>query len=624
MINFNQLETLNKCLIDWNVNYSVYPYNGYTINEVLCQFFDAINKGIITINEYTKMICAIMEWIKEEGLKEEVEKALDKMVEDGTFDDILNEKLLGDIMERLDEVENTNKEQSKAIEKNANAIVEIDKLVKSYGFVTVNMFGAKGDGETDDTKAFNDAINYCKERNITSLFIPYGNYLTTGLINATGVNLVGMYKPVIPFLEWEYTRPTSQLDHFEKYFKMCKGSVIGSKDNTIFVGGLDCKNIGLFGNRRKENQSGYLQLEGGYGKGVNMTDCFVSGFGGVGVKADYGLISSQFINTTITQCGKEGLYIGKVKGTYTGETNFLTIERCTIYRNESHGILADVMGRGFNIILNDFEFNGEPSDPQRPKPTSVDDMVFGCKLLVSGNGGFSSGAIKFEGNYTEETLGMLYIKNTGGTCQGVDINCNMAYPYNTTEMENIGIYLDGWLDRINISNNNMYFAKKLVLNGNQIQSIRTDIEPIHGGDTTGSVAWQVTTENGYNKIVMNSLYEEELFSKNGFITREGYHEDGVTHYPFDKSNTHVNGVEIDYDDARNPMVGKILILDGNYVGYVHSVSWTQGVINIRGNRVISRTSGNVKFVDCGGFITRDGTGTKRKMVIDWDGTVVGI
>ena len=151
MINFNQLETLNKCLIDWNVNYSVYPYNGYTINEVLCQFFDAINKGIITINEYTKMICAIMEWIKEEGLKEEVEKALDKMVEDGTFDDILNEKLLGDIMERLDEVENTNKEQSKAIEKNTNAITEIDKLVKSYGFVTVNMFGAKGDGETDDT-----------------------------------------------------------------------------------------------------------------------------------------------------------------------------------------------------------------------------------------------------------------------------------------------------------------------------------------------------------------------------------------------------------------------------------------------------------------------------------------
>ncbi|WQZ40889.1 pre-neck appendage protein [Clostridium phage vB_CpeP_15N3] len=131
--------------------------------------------------------------------------------------------------------------------------------------------------------------------------------------------------------------------------------------------------------------------------------------------------------------------------------------------------MADVKGRGFNVILNDFEFNGEPSDPQRPKPTSVDDMIFGCKLLVSGNGGFSSGAIKFEGNYTEETLGMLYIKNTGGTCQGVDINCNMAYPYNTTEMENIGIYLDGWLDRINISNNNMYFAKKLVLNGNQIQ-----------------------------------------------------------------------------------------------------------------------------------------------------------
>lgn len=105
MINFNQLETLNKCLIDWNVNYSVYPYNGYTINEVLCQFFDAINKGIITINEYTKLISAIMNWIKDEGLKEEVEKALDKMIEDGTLDNIINKNLFGDILDRIQKLE---------------------------------------------------------------------------------------------------------------------------------------------------------------------------------------------------------------------------------------------------------------------------------------------------------------------------------------------------------------------------------------------------------------------------------------------------------------------------------------------------------------------------------------
>lgn len=104
MIKFNQLETLNKCLIDWNVNYSVYPYSGYTINEVLCQFYDAINSGIITINEYTKMVGALKEWIENEGLKKEVNDALSDMMNTGALGSLINDKLLKDINDKLDKL----------------------------------------------------------------------------------------------------------------------------------------------------------------------------------------------------------------------------------------------------------------------------------------------------------------------------------------------------------------------------------------------------------------------------------------------------------------------------------------------------------------------------------------
>ncbi len=101
-MNYVQLERLNKCLIDWNVNYSVYPYGGYTINELLCQFFEAINKSIDVVNEYTKMVGALKEWIETEGLKKEVNDALDRMIEDGTLDNIINHKLFEELKSDID------------------------------------------------------------------------------------------------------------------------------------------------------------------------------------------------------------------------------------------------------------------------------------------------------------------------------------------------------------------------------------------------------------------------------------------------------------------------------------------------------------------------------------------
>lgn len=128
MVGFKQLETLNKCLIDWNVNYSVYPYNGYTINEVLMQFFDAINKGIITINEYTNLVSAVMEWVKKEGLKEEVTKALDKLVNDGTIENIINNEIFAELHDNVNDLYNENTKLVKLINSNKDNIFKLNSI----------------------------------------------------------------------------------------------------------------------------------------------------------------------------------------------------------------------------------------------------------------------------------------------------------------------------------------------------------------------------------------------------------------------------------------------------------------------------------------------------------------
>lgn len=66
----------------------------------------------------------------------------------------------------------------------------IDKMVVgTLGYVTPEMFGAISDGRsdnpTDNTVAFQNAINYCQENNV-NLYIPVGVYLVNGTLTSNG------------------------------------------------------------------------------------------------------------------------------------------------------------------------------------------------------------------------------------------------------------------------------------------------------------------------------------------------------------------------------------------------------------------------------------------------------
>jgi hypothetical protein len=79
----------------------------------------------------------VMEWVMNEGLDDSVTKKLDDMLADGTFNELINQVLFGALDDRIKTLED---------------------LKLGDKPVSISSFGAKGDGVTDDTQAFKDAI----------------------------------------------------------------------------------------------------------------------------------------------------------------------------------------------------------------------------------------------------------------------------------------------------------------------------------------------------------------------------------------------------------------------------------------------------------------------------------
>lgn len=97
-----KLAELRPQLLNCNA-FSIYDYpSTYSITELLCEFFKAIN-GCIEICNKT---IDLTEWLVNEGLSIEVAKKLDSWLQDGTIQEILNEKIFKELNDKV----NTNKD----------------------------------------------------------------------------------------------------------------------------------------------------------------------------------------------------------------------------------------------------------------------------------------------------------------------------------------------------------------------------------------------------------------------------------------------------------------------------------------------------------------------------------
>lgn len=152
-----KLAELRPQLLNCNA-FSIYDYpSTYSITELLCEFFKAIN-GCIEICNKT---IDLTEWLVNEGLSLEVAKKLDSWLQDGTIQEILNEKIFKELNDKVD----TNKSNIERIEREyKKADSDLKTEFKSYIHAHVNMYGAKGDGITDDILAIQKCIDDVKSK----------------------------------------------------------------------------------------------------------------------------------------------------------------------------------------------------------------------------------------------------------------------------------------------------------------------------------------------------------------------------------------------------------------------------------------------------------------------------
>jgi hypothetical protein len=195
-------------------------------------------------------------------------------------------------------------------------------------WLSVSAFGAKGDGNTDDTRAIQKAINSAKG----ILYFPPGAYvISNGLVvNSDNVVLMGSGKNTASIL------------------------VLTSYSDAITLNGIRCTVDGLAVDGNKRCKDGIVIN----GTQSEVADCIIQNCRGNGITAPY--VQGQNHNKNIRNCK---VYTCRQAGILVS-SNDMYIRDCEIANNEGDQqvILAGANNRMFNChVWSGDQFNPNPN-----------------------------------------------------------------------------------------------------------------------------------------------------------------------------------------------------------------------------------------------------------------------
>lgn len=188
-----------------------------------------------------------------------------------------------------------------------NGLFEV-LLNKFVSFTTPEVFGAKGDGRTDDTDAFKKCIDYCAINDVI-LLIPSKTYLVTDLFLRHGLHIIG-------------EKPLSSI------INIVGGEAHGDiEDNYLFNGCID--GITIIGDNTTPGQNGFhLSLINGYVHNSYAKRFKGSGFKIVPYTTNYQQIVDVGENHSLLNCNANNCGTGFELTAYDSFYNNLVAGRC--------------------------------------------------------------------------------------------------------------------------------------------------------------------------------------------------------------------------------------------------------------------------------------------------------
>lgn len=312
------IEKLESCKLNLMNLYSCYDYSGYSLQELLCQFFEAIKECIENSMEMKKLA----EWLVNQGLMEEVEKQLRKWYEDGTLESIIDKSIF------------------EKVQYYPILPSEVGVVYEKYPYGDVRRFGAIGDGEYDNSTAFTNALKSKGDPwspNNHEIFIPAGTWKYTKEIKITkthtkirgeGMNLSILTPVNCNGIRLEYNSTNA--------WDILYGIVI--EDLTISGGrtGIVSSYMGL--NSKISN----VYIENTTGTGLYATNCF-----------------DHVVEHLICRnCGSYGIYILQQEESETNpfrELSYITFNECMVINCNSSKTQWRLSGN--NLYLNNCKAN---------------------------------------------------------------------------------------------------------------------------------------------------------------------------------------------------------------------------------------------------------------------------
>ena len=139
---------------------SIYDFdNAFSINELLCKFWEKIEETINVSNECID----ILNWIKEQGVPTEVEKIITELVADGTIEQMIN-------VDKIEELRTLITNKITDVESQLDNITQTNKTL-SINLVDYKKYATLVNDKLDWSTAFNKIIEEIKSYENKSLTI---------------------------------------------------------------------------------------------------------------------------------------------------------------------------------------------------------------------------------------------------------------------------------------------------------------------------------------------------------------------------------------------------------------------------------------------------------------------